>query len=57
MNKREALHILDINIKQADEFCNYNEVSIGDKQYLNAIKIARDVLEGVIKLQDAILKE
>lgn len=57
MNKREALNILDINIKQADEFCNYNEVSTDDKQYLDAIKIARDVLESVIKLQDAILKE
>lgn len=31
MNKREALHILDINIKQADEFCDYNEVSVDNK--------------------------
>ena len=57
MNKREALNVLNINIKQADEFCNYNEVSIGDKQYLEAIKIARDVLESVIKLNDIIFKE
>lgn len=57
MNKREALNILNINIKQADEFCNYNEVSIGDKQYLDAIKIARDVLESVIKFQDAFIRE
>ena len=57
MNKREALNILNINIKQADEFCNYNEVSTGDKQYLEAIKIARDVLESVIRLNDMIFKE
>lgn len=57
MNKHEALNVLNINIKQADEFCNYNEVSIGDKQYLEAIKIARDVLESVIKLNDIIFKE
>lgn len=57
MNKREALNVLNANIKQADEFCNYNEVSIGDKEYLDAIKIARDVLEFVIKLQDVFIKE
>lgn len=57
MNKREALNVLNINIKQADEFCDYNEVSVDDKQYLDAIKIARDVLESIIKLQDSILKE
>ena len=57
MNKKEALNVLNANIKQADEFCNYNEVSIGDKQYLDAIKIARDVLESVIKFQDAFIRE
>lgn len=57
MNKREALNVLNINIKQADEFYNYNEVSAGDKQYLEAIKIARDVLESVIRLNDMIFKE
>lgn len=57
MNKREALHILNTNIKDADRFCENNEVSTGDKQYLQAIKIARDVLESIIKLQDAIFKE
>lgn len=57
MNKREALNVLNINIKQADEFYNYNEVSTGDKQYLEAIKIARDVLESVIRLNDMIFKE
>lgn len=57
MNKREALNVLNINIKQADEFCANNEVSAGDKQYLEAIKIARDVLESVIRLNDMIFKE
>ena len=57
MNKREALHILNDNIRDADIFCDYNEVSTGDKQYLEAIKIARDVLESIIKLQDTIFKE
>lgn len=57
MNKREALHILNDNIRDADRFCDYNEVSAGDKQYLEAIKIARDVLESIVKLQDTIFKE
>lgn len=57
MNKREALHILNNNIRDADRFCDYNKVSTGDKQYLEAIKIARDVLESIIKLQDTIFKE
>lgn len=57
MNKREALHILNVNIRDADRFCENNEVSAGDKQYLQAIKIARDVLESIIKLQDTIFKE
>lgn len=57
MNKREALKILDVNIRQADAFCQQNEVSKEDKEYVDAVKIARDVLEFVIKLQDVFIKE
>ena len=57
MNKREALKILNKNIEQADKFCKYNETSKDDDEYLCAIKIARDVLNGVVMLQDAFLKE
>ena len=57
MNKREALNVLNANIKQADAFCKQNEICKEDKEYLDAIKIARDVLEFVIKLQDVFIKE
>lgn len=57
MNKREALKILDVNIRQADAFCQQNEVSKEDKEYVDAIKIARDVLKFVIKFQDAFIRE
>ena len=57
MNKREALDVLNSNIRQADAFCLQNEVSKEDKEYLDAIKIARDVLEFVIKFQDAFIRE
>lgn len=57
MNKKEALKILDSNIKQADAFCQQNEVSKEDKEYVDAVKIARDVLEFVIKLQDVFIRE
>ena len=57
MNKRDALKVLDSNIRQADAFCQNNEVSKEDKEYLDAIKIARDVLESVIKFQDAFIRE
>lgn len=57
MNKREALNVLNVNIKQADAFCQQNEICKEDKEYIDAIKIARDVLEFVIKLQDVFIKE
>ena len=57
MNKREALDVLNANIRQADAFCQNNEVSKEDEEYLDAIKIARDVLEFVIKLQDTFIRE
>lgn len=57
MNKREALNVLNVNIKQADEFCQQNEIGKEDKEYIDAVKIARDVLESVIKFQDAFIRE
>lgn len=57
MNKREALKVLNSNIRQADVFCQQNEIGKEDKEYIDAVKIARDVLESVVKFQDTFIRE
>ena len=52
MDKKEALKVLDDNIKQADMYCDKNDVDNEDIRYLQAIKVARDTLKLVVTLQE-----